>query len=254
MNKYQNLDPNLGYFVYTVRDIEWELNDLMNSHALLFILDGKVEYEIKGEKYIFGKNDMVYIQPGTFRKAKTKWMKVVAFDMSVPGVDDIGLPLVIHISDMSKYIPYFQSINNEWIKKGFEYRLKCKGYLLLVLHMLFSELDEQPRNNMVEDMKTYIVENYDQPLTVNEIAEVMGINTVYCGALFKKYEKCTINHYINQIRINQAISYMRSTSMNISETGYRVGFNDAYYFSRIFKKFAGVSPSDYRKSFLRRDI
>ena len=253
MNKYHNLDPNLLYFVYTKRDTTWELNDWMASHAFTFILEGSVDYEIEGKKYTFGKNDLIYTCPGTFRKAKTKQMKVVAFDIDIPGVDDIGLPMSLHISDMTKYLPYFQSISDEWLKKGFEYRFKCKGLLIIILHMLFSEAHEQPRNKLVEDMKSYIVENYARPLSVNEIANFVGISTVYCGAIFNKYEGCTINFYINKIRINQAINYLENANMNITEIAHRTGFNDVYYFSRIFKKIAGVPPTYYRRSASRRN-
>ena len=252
MDKYQDLNPNLEYFVYTHRDTSWGLNDLLRVHALTFILEGSVDYEIEGKKYTFKKNDVIYSPPNTFRKAKTKYMKVVAFDFSIPGVDHIGLPMGLLIGDMSKYLPYFQSINVEWLKKGLEYHLKCKGYLILILHMLFTEIDERPRNNIVEEIKSYIVENYERNLSVSEIAEVMGVSTVYCGAIFKKFEGCTINFYINQIRINQAVNYMTTTWMNNSEVAYRIGFNDVYYFSRMFKKMKGVSPTDFRKTFVKK--
>jgi len=248
MSKYQDLNPRLDYFVYCERDITWELNDLMEMHAFVFVLDGAVKYEIKEQFYHVEKNHMVYIKPGTFRKAKTKQMKVVAFDVALPQVDDFGFSLITPIHDMSKYLPYFQEIHSEWLKKEGEYHLKCKGLLILILHRLLAGLDNQPRNRTVEKIKDYIVENYPNQLSVNQIAEVFEMSPVYCGALFKKYEQRSINSYITLIRIHQAIDYLENTNMNLSEIAMRIGFNDGYYLSRTFKKVVGITPSEYKRA------
>ena len=247
MNKYQDLNPQLNYFVYSERNINWSLHHLMEGHSFTFVLDGSAEYEIEGKIYQLEKNDLLYVRPDTLRKGKTRHMKVVAIDFTLSGVRDLNLPRVLHIYDITKYIPYFQEINTEWLKQGTEYRLKCKGLLILILHMLFTEMDNQPKNRTVEEIKNYIIKNYLSPISVNEIAEMQGISAVYCGAIFKKYEKCTINHYINQIRIHCAISLMETSTLNISEIAFQTGFNDIYYFSRTFKRIVGVPPSDFRK-------
>jgi len=248
MNRYQNLDPQIDYFVYSERDANWTLDDRMMIHSFVFVLDGGAEYEIAGQIYKAGKNDLIYVRPGTCRKARTERMNFVAIDFYLKDNQELDLPSLLHICDITKYIYYFQELNNEWLKQGLEYQLKCKGLLILILHMLFTEVDERPRNKTVEDIKDYIIKNYLAPVSVEEIAQAMRISTVYCGALFKKYEKCTIKHYINQIRINQAISLIETSNMNISEIAYQTGFNDIYYFSKTFKRMVGLPPSDLKKT------
>lgn len=247
MDDYRNLDPQIDYFVYSERDTNWRLDDCMRKHSFVFVLDGAAEYELEGKIYRVRKNDLIYIKPNTHRKAKTEYMNFVAIDFCLKGNQELNLPILFHIFDITKYIYYFQELNSEWLKKGLEYRLKCKGLFILILHMLFTEVDEKPKNRTVEDIKNYIIKNYLSAVSVNEIAAKMGISAVYCGALFKKYEKCTISHYINQIRIHQAINLMETSNMNISEIAYQTGFNDIYYFSKIFKKTVGIPPSDFKK-------
>lgn len=254
MNQYKDLNPEIEYFVYSKRDTNWKLDDLMRIHSFLFILDGEARYEIEGKQYRVGKDNLIYIKPNTYRKATTERMNLVSIDFSLPDYCQLDLPVVLNICDITKYLPLFQELNNEWLKQGEAYQLKCKGLLLQILHLLFNEDGDRPKHRVVDDIKNYIIKNYASAISVNDIADVMGINSVYCGALFKKHEKCTINRYINHIRINHAASLIKTTNLNISEIAYLVGFNDIYYFSKTFKRLKGLSPSVFKNCSYMNDV
>lgn len=64
--------------------------------------------------------------------------------------------------------------------------------------------------------------------------------------LFRKYKQMSFNEFVNQVRINKAKELMiQDSSLSMKAIGECVGFNDPFYFSKVFKQFTGTSPSVY---------
>lgn len=92
----------------------------------------------------------------------------------------------------------------------------------------------------------YIEKNYsNQDLSVTEISKQMGYSPNYIGSTFKKEFGTSINDYINKYRVIMAKELMKDSDMKMYEISYAVGYADQHYFSKVFKKYEGVSPSDY---------
>ena len=107
-------------------------------------------------------------------------------------------------------------------------------------------------NRSVEQAKRYISENLDKDLSLHAVAEKMLMNPSYFSYLFKKETGMTYIGYVNMKRIQYAQVLLRSEpELKIYNIADRVGFIDVKYFSRVFKKIAGVSPSDYRDTFFK---
>lgn len=94
---------------------------------------------------------------------------------------------------------------------------------------------------------SYINLNLDSDLTVSSIADYLCISSNYLSRLFKKENGVSVIVYINQRRINEAIKLMKKTDMQIQTIAEKVGINDLSYFSKLFKKQVGKSPTQYRK-------
>ncbi|MNP54582.1 HTH-type transcriptional activator Btr [compost metagenome] len=73
----------------------------------------------------------------------------------------------------------------------------------------------------------------------------MELNYNYVSTTFRKLTGQTIVEVHTKLRINKAIDLMRNTSLNVSEISDRLGYNNPYYFSRVFKKVMGEPPSSY---------
>lgn len=84
-------------------------------------------------------------------------------------------------------------------------------------------------------------------LSLKCLAEEYSVNPSYLSALFKKEMGMTITAFINEQRMKQAVLYLNSTSLRIQTIATEVGFTDLNYFSKVFKKYTGITPSDYRK-------
>ncbi len=89
---------------------------------------------------------------------------------------------------------------------------------------------------------------YSDPLTLGAVAKESGMSRYYLSRVFKRYTGCSFKEYLNRKRIEAAKTLMQRKNLNVSEAGFTVGYNDLSYFSRTFKAFEGVSPSEFRKS------
>ena len=107
---------------------------------------------------------------------------------------------------------------------------------------------KEDANPMIEMAKKYIMEHYEQPLSLVEVAEKVKVTPPYLSTLFTRYENCGFIDYLNQFRIERAKLYLNDYGLKTYEVAYKVGFHDEKYFSRVFKKITGKSPTEYRKN------
>jgi len=95
----------------------------------------------------------------------------------------------------------------------------------------------------------YINTQYDMEISTGYIADKVGLTPNSFCRMFKKITKKSFLEFVNEFRIQKAGSLLEKGDKNISEVMYSSGFNDLSYFSKQFKKFNGITPSAYQKSF-----
>lgn len=103
------------------------------------------------------------------------------------------------------------------------------------------------KNRIVYNAKQYIKNNYKKKLTLNGVAAALGISPNYLSLLFKKYSDCGFIDYVNQVKIQEAKKIMSESDMKIYEIASELGFENAFYFSKVFKKVEGLSPTEYKR-------
>lgn len=102
----------------------------------------------------------------------------------------------------------------------------------------------------VEEGKKFIRENYmNSSLGANDISDHVGISSSYFSSLFNELLQESVTSYLNRIRVEQAQRLLTVTMIPIKEIGFRCGFNSANVFGRVFKKFTGQSPKQFRDGF-----
>ncbi|MNZ87965.1 HTH-type transcriptional activator Btr [compost metagenome] len=92
---------------------------------------------------------------------------------------------------------------------------------------------------------TYLIDHANEEFLAESLARHMELNYNYVSTTFRKLTGQTIVEVHTKLRINKAIDLMRNTSLNVSEISDRLGYNNPYYFSRVFKKVMGEPPSSY---------
>lgn len=109
----------------------------------------------------------------------------------------------------------------------------------------FTTHNKDYKHHIVTNVKKYIHEHIEEKLTLNKVAEVFSISPNYLSVLFSKYNDVGFNDCINQTKMEAAKKMMKSGDLKIYEISDILGFESAFYFSRVFKKLEGMSPRDY---------
>lgn len=105
---------------------------------------------------------------------------------------------------------------------------------------------EPDKNPVVEKCKEFISRNMARDINLSDIVDVSGVSTTQCANLFRIYCGATPMAYLSSLRIGEACRLLELTSLNIKQISALVGISDPYYFSRLFRKHTGVSPSAFR--------
>ncbi len=101
--------------------------------------------------------------------------------------------------------------------------------------------------NEMELATKYFNENYNTPINIESYASSRGMSVSWFIRSFKQYTNVTPMQYIVSLRITIAQILLETTNYSVKEIGYIVGYDNPLYFSRIFSKQKGISPSEYRK-------
>ena len=101
-------------------------------------------------------------------------------------------------------------------------------------------------SEMVRDALNYIDFNMQEDLTLNAIAERLCVNASYLSKRFKKEKGKNLTDYVNEKRVQTSLKYLATTDLPIQEVAELVGILDENYYSRLFKKYQGMTPSKYR--------
>jgi len=105
---------------------------------------------------------------------------------------------------------------------------------------------ENPSNAIIQRTMNYIDNHLSDKITESQLADLCGMSPYRFSRLFKQYSSCTFQEYLLQHRINEAARLLANPQTSITDIAYAVGFNDASYFTRAFKRYKGMSPSDFR--------
>jgi two-component system, response regulator YesN len=104
---------------------------------------------------------------------------------------------------------------------------------------------------LIEKAKQYISQNYQNAnLSIESIARYLNISNSYFSIFFKQETNQTFVDYLTALRIEKAKNLLKASGYRTYEISDQVGFNNPTYFSTIFKKHTGHSPSEYRKLWL----
>jgi two-component system response regulator YesN len=104
-------------------------------------------------------------------------------------------------------------------------------------------------NNLqvVNEATRYIREHFDKNLSLNDIAHAAYISPYYLSHIFKEKLNCTVIDYLTNVRIEEAKKLLRKKGLSIVSISERIGYSDSGYFSKVFKKSEGITPSTFKR-------
>ncbi len=148
-------------------------------------------------------------------------------------------------SSYLNYIEYIEEIRDvddieieAWAYRKFQYLLK--GIQLRKT----SKIHPTIHNSIA-----YIEKHYTQDITLENVSDMVGLTPQYFSSYFKDEMDITFTEYVTKLRIEKAKEIIRNSQMSIQEVCYYVGYHDPNYFSRIFRKYVGCTPTRYKKEY-----
>lgn len=122
--------------------------------------------------------------------------------------------------------------------------------LLFLHHQPDTAINKYDKRNYerIKIILSFIESNYRNKLTLDEIADQVHLCKEECSRIFKRYMKLSLFDFILEYRIEKSLHYLINTDISIGDIAINVGFNDSNYYSKVFCKVKGCSPTRYRKS------
>lgn len=153
------------------------------------------------------------------------------------------------------YVLLRETIDNYGIhQENYKELVSCELLIMLInisREFASSKIESQKGKNKPfttsKNIMNYLNTEYPNKLTSSDIADKFEGNFDYLNRCFKKVTGHTIFAYLNLVRVNKAKELLLTTHMHFKEIGYSVGIDNPYYFSRLFKRIVGMTPTEYYK-------
>lgn len=158
---------------------------------------------------------------------------------------------VYSIGVHDEILALWRSMFPEFANQDTLFTLRTTPKLLQVLTALSERIDKDASavvSRKLHKSIDYIHENFNREFSVGYLAELEHLSISRFYTIFKENTGYSPSEYIIVLRINRACSMFMQTDMTVKEIAMSVGYRDPFYFSRIFKKYIGKSPCEYKKS------
>lgn len=234
-------------------------------YKIHYIHSGRGIFEVNGQTYILGEGQGFVIYPDTLVYYKADHEE--PWEYSWIGFNGIRAETILKQSGFTSEEPIFNSPNADFINSCLKEMLKAeniktgrdtylRGYLYLILSQHIEKTGSLIHTDKAMDLKELYVRtaldfmerNYDKKITVEDIADNIGVESKYLWRLFNLILGMSPIKVLLNIKVEKACQLMDNPKLSISDISRSVGYADALQFSKIFKKIKGSSPSYYRKT------
>lgn len=241
----------------------------VDYHMLIYCTSGEGWCEIGGNTYAIKENDFIILPPNTpysFGADRTNpwtiyWIhfkgKLAPSFLSLPVIPQpISSDANSRLQDRIKmFEEIYENLELSFHSNHYNYASLCLFYFLASFK--YVQQFRQIRNNGIEKQFSqkvinYMRENIEHNLTLEQFAKHFNYSPSHFSSLFQEETKQSPIKYFINLKIEKACQYLELSNLKISDIYPKLGFKDAAYFSRIFGKVMGTSPSKYKA--LERNI
>lgn len=268
----ENFNPSVQYILKEEVRETTKTYPALDFATFIYILSGSCTYNIDGKLYKVEKGDAVICNPGlTHKKIYEPGEKTMEFNL---GVDNICLknlpanhliaPNEYPIFRLTKYVKDFTMCCEEIIfereKNEFGYALLLKSLSMKLIALFLREkyANEQPgedglyhfhsndRRSIVNAIIEFIGKNYMKEISLERISKNMYLSPIYISKIFKEETGDSPINYLIRTRLSKAKELLEQKGLPVKDAAKIVGYDDAYYFSKLYKKYYGCSPSSHK--------
>lgn len=230
------------------------------DYYLMVMAQGEMEFYLPGGKRILRAGEMIIFPPGySYRYVKLDYGEMFYYWVHFTGSDASKLLRDCHISPMTPYevglseeIPHaFRRMFQEFIRADEYYESAAAACLVLLFSQLGREiagLNTRISGNRVHRSLLYMHRHYSAPLSISSLASMEHLSVSRFSAVFKQSVGMSPQNYLIDLRLKAAVRLMRETDLGIRQIAQTVGYEDALYFSRLFKSRMGIPPAKFSES------
>lgn len=248
----------IANYIKVMPETTW-LNRRIPDLELILVVSGEYEYVAENRRYILSEGDALFIEPGILHSkrilngAPHGLLSAIHLEL-LPGASwlagDYRLsphPAVVTRTDSFDYLrgrfrhlaevyqgysPYREALTSAIARE-----------ILLLLACHWRPTERTQVSSRVQAMIDYIRSNLTSPISRLSLAQTFHISPAYVNALFQRELGITPTALINRERVVSAYNLMFEQGLSVKEAAQAVGFQDQFYFSRVFKQFMGYAPS-----------
>lgn len=253
--------------------IESTVSDRMHFHQdieLLFVLEGNVKVILENKEICLGKEDIYVINSNARHSLETNGDVLlirlqIRYQTVVKGaeMEDIKFWCDSTMSENSNYdelrrllfVMIRHYAENKTYMQTFEFLSDCYGILNCITSQFMmrpTELvmsdDGDRYEDRIRQINHYIYQNYDHDISLKELSEKLYLSNGYLSRFFKKNYGMNFAQYLTKVRVFRAADDLRYSDDSITRIAYNNGFTSAALFNKVFKKFYGQTPSEFRKN------
>lgn len=271
---------DLGF--HTIKNLYTHPNRILNWNVFIYVSNGEMQVSEEGNEYVVQKGQFLFLKSGLHHwgvpktPAGTSWYWIHFFsNPSNETQEELNMFLNPYssLSLSQEYRKFVMLPKQGSIPHPKKLEIKLDSILRLYqstdpfraidLSMQTMDLllnifkDSNPRLPLTKSDLTvqriieYLEHKDGFSLDSRKLSAHLNMNYSYLSEVFKTKTGSTIQTYNAQIFLDKAVSMMRNSSRNISEISETLGFNNPYYFSRVFRKIIGCSPSEYMNRIYR---
>lgn len=250
------------YHLYTKPKLPTHRPKGRNDYQMLYIAGGTGHFFIDGKEEIVSAGHIILYRPkepqqyvyyGT-DQTEVYWVHFTGSDvkklLALFGFSSSGH--IFSVGHSTEYLRLFRNmiLELQLCRPNYEEYLALQLQELLLL--LGRKLGESKKLNAftqteIEEATQYFNENFNKNISIDEYAAARHMSTCWFIRSFRQHNGITPMQYILSVRIANAQHLLGTTTYNISEIAAIVGYDNPLYFSRLFHKQTGLSPSEYRK-------
>ncbi|QUH28748.1 AraC family transcriptional regulator [Vallitalea guaymasensis] len=271
-NNLENIVPNIRTVIDRTGFEGWSVpTRTIQDHELVLILEGKGSFSVEGIEYPVRPGMLFYFYPDLVHSGRTcldppMHFLAVHFSFALTNYNDgnwtmdtesYRLPLepVSQLQHSLKAQQALESLYKTFIEKRESYKWKLKILFQEFVYEALYDLNNPPKNyaniSRVEKALNYINEHYTESISISQLCSMIKLSRGHFTKMFKSITNKTPVEYINQVRIEHSKDLLVTTSLHVKTIAVQTGFNDEFYFTRVFKQYEGCSPSQYRQGLLK---
>ena len=251
-------------------------NHWHNDIELIAVLSGKMNYNVNGEIITLRSGSGIFINSGQmhfgFSNARSECRFICILlhpmllcaapsyeeDFVQPIVCNGAAPFIVLAAETTWQQKILDQIHFLYRNKGkASTPLKVLSAFSAIWSLLYENLPSpsdsaaaNPQSSdltITKNMVGFIQKNYAHKISLSDIAASGAVGQSKCCKLFSKYFSQTPNLYLNRYRLNKSAELLQSTDLSITEIALSVGFGGASYYAETFRKWIGISPTEFRK-------